>query len=280
MRIGVALVALALAACPKEPAARAPGEREVVLPRPPSPMGGTGACAPDLARCPVDGCAAPASPHAHLNRLKRSTTADDGKTIAFEGATPVTVEHLKRLQAAADRVLPARRDRELTLEDRRAIARLELGDLVAGEGSVVRVAGYIAPSGRSRFAGAHEGGEESANCRLGAPNVDFHVPITASARGEDECHGIVVEIIPQGRDAHPRWTIAALRDLAQKRRLVLFVGRLFYDNEHAVRSDCTAQHEKEPRRASLWEVHPVVEMYLCADDACTADSARAWTKFD
>jgi hypothetical protein len=214
-----------------------------------------------------------------LNRAKRTTTTPSGELIRFADATPITIFHMRRLEVEADRVLPKRADR--TIDDRRMISRFDLGDCAIGEGSAVRVAGYIAPSGRSSTAGAHEGSVESVNCRLGtSANADIHIPITAGAKNEDECHGVVVEMIPQGRDAHPGWTVAALRDLAKKRRLVLFVGRLFYDNEHLVRPDCAAPHVQQPKRASLWEVHPVIEMYVCKDDACTANSAQGWTKID
>ena len=146
----------------------------------------------------------------------------------------------------------------------------------------LRVAGYIAPSGRSQIAGAHEGGAETVNCRLARPSAvhDLHIPVTAAARGEDECHGVVVEMIPQGRDAHPGWTVGALRELAKSRRLVLFVGRLFFDNEHKVRPDCAIPNVRQPKRMSLWEVHPVAEMYVCPDDSCSASARGGWQRVD
>jgi hypothetical protein len=291
------LASFALAACaaraeaPRPPPPAPPAEEDET--EPDEPQASTGACAPDMAHCPLDGCASPGSPHASLNRAKRTTTTAAGERIRFADATPISIEHMRRLQIEADRALPKRADR--AIEDRRVIERFDLGDCAIGEGTAVRLAGYIAPSGHSNVgapgsakaptsrpkpqgvAGPHEGSVESVNCRLGtSANVDIHIPITAAAKGEDECHGVVVEMIPQGRDVHPGWNLATLHDLAKKRRLVLFVGRLFYDNEHLVRPDCSASHVQQPKRASLWEVHPVVEMYVCKDDTCTADSARGW----
>jgi hypothetical protein len=219
-----------------------------------------------------------------LNHLKRTTTLDDGGKIGWEAAMPIGFSHLRALQAHADRVLPKRSDRELTEEDRRMLRRVALGDVTVGEGDAVRLAGYIAPSGHSQTAGAHEGSLESVNCRVRAEPalsaLDFHIPVTAAARGEDECHGAVVEMIPQGREQHPGWTLPALRDLAKRRALVLFVGRLFYDSEHLVRDDCSKPHVAQPKRMTLWEVHPVVEMYVCKDDGCTAASKEGWRRVE
>ena len=245
------------------------------------PRAAAGPCVDELSKCTLDGCAAPGTPHALLNHLKRTTTTEDGSSIAFASATPIKVAHMKRLQKEAENVLPQRDNRELDAEDRKKLTKFDLGDCVVGEGSAVRVAGYVAPSGHSRSAGAHLGAEESVNCGLGgSANVDFHIPITAAAHGEDECHGVVVEMIPQGRPDHPGWTLEALHDLATKRRLVLVVGRLFYDNEHLVRATCSGPPLDQPKRASLWEVHPIVEFYVCKDAACSAASAKGWQKID
>lgn len=251
-------------------------------------------CASSLAACSLDGCEKAGSAHALLNRLKRRTTDAGGNAITFDAATPVTVADMVALQARAEeRALASRRGLELTAAQRESLRHLGAGGLPIGEGDAVRVAGYIVPAVPGvRASGAHEGGPESVNCRVpkppGAPGWtvhDFHIPVTdrpvTLASGVTECDGVVVEMIPQGRDAHRRWLLKTMTDAAIHRDLVLFVGPLFYDNEHAPNPDCAHSVDRQPRRASLWEVHPVVEFYVCASgEMCKVTSKDGWQRID
>jgi hypothetical protein len=69
-----------------------------------------------------------------------------------------------------------------------------------------------------------------------------------------EFEGIVVEMIPQSRRA--KWTSANVRKLRGK--LLLIEGGLFYDNLHFVNGDAANPVPRQPKRFSLWEIHPVV----------------------
>jgi hypothetical protein len=189
----------------------------------------------------------------------------------------VTFDVLRSLHALADGLVGQKR--ALDEEERKKLAALKVGALTLGEGSAVRLAGYVAPRGHGASSGTHPGGIESVNCRLTKDEWrDLHIDVMPRA-DVTECDGVVVEMIPQGRDAHPRWTVAELDRLATEKKLVLFVGPLFYDNEHRIRPDCSVR-ASEPKRMSLWEIHPVVELWVCDDGACTADAARGWKRFD
>jgi hypothetical protein len=236
-------------------------------------------CKPDLAACAADGCESPGSPHALFNNIKRRTTAGDGAAITFDTASPMTLQTMRLLQGKADSLVG--QGRLLPADDRKKLVSFDVEGQRLGEGSAVRVAGFLAPHGRAPFSGAHLGGIESVNCRLTKEEErDIHIPLTPGANGDTECDGVVVEMIPQGRSAHAQWTTPHLHLLAKEKRLVLFVGPLFYDGEHKVRADCTVIGD-QPKRMSLWEVHPVIEFYVCDDgDACRATSRNGWRKVD
>lgn len=245
-------------------------------------------CAASLDQCPSDGCAHAGSPHALLNRLKRRTTDAAGAAINFDSALPVAIDDLVSLQARAEAAVGSSTPgQQLTHVERDKLRDLHLGARAIGEGTAVRVVGYIAPAGGSKSAGAHEGGAESVNCRVPKPADapartvhDFHIPVT-SKPGLSECDGVVVEMIPQGRGDHPTWTLSTLKDVAAQKQLVMFVGPLFYDNEHVPNPDCGHLISGQPKRASLWEVHPVVELYVCTNGtSCQAGSRAGWKRLD
>jgi hypothetical protein len=236
------------------------------------------ACKPDLAHCTPIGCAKPRSPHALFNELKRRTKDATGDDITRGNARTITFEQLHALQSAADALLPEPKD--LTKEQRDQLVALHVPGGTFGEGTGVRLVGFIAPDNGSPSSGAHEGGIESVNCRLTKPEErDVHVPVVASPE-HTECEGVVVEPIPQLRAEHPSWATGPLRQLAQQKKLVMFVGPLFWDNEHKVNPDCGHPRTGQPRRMSLWEIHPVTELYVCDSGTCTADDKTGWRKVD
>jgi hypothetical protein len=54
------------------------------------------------------------------------------------------------------------------------------------------------------------------------------------------------------------------------------VGGLTYDNEHLVNGD--AQHPKsgQPKRISLWEIHPITAFYVCGTGTCDPARTEQW----
>jgi hypothetical protein len=183
---------------------------------------------------------------------------------------------------------------ELFAVQRETLKRIGVaGGVTLGEGAAVRLAGYMAPPAhRHKNAGVHEGHAESVNCRVPKPADapswtvhDFHIPVTMKPitpdGGVTECDGVVVEMIPQGRADHPHWLLETLTEAARNKQLVMFVGPLFYDNEHVPNPDCTRLVPNHPKRASLWEVHPVIEFYVCTNgDRCSVGSKVGWQKVD
>jgi hypothetical protein len=234
-------------------------------------------CAADLEHCPVEGCAQPGSPHALLNTLKRRTTTADGRKISRASAVTVSFDVLRALEREAAALVGEKRD--LDEAERSKLAAIAVGAQKVGEGTAARLVGYVAPRGRGRSSGTHAGGIESVNCRLeDEAQRDIHINVMPRPDAT-ECDGVVVEMIPQGRGEHPRWNADELDRLAKDQKLVMIVGPLFYDNEHRVRPDCTIK-SSEPKRMSLWEIHPVIEVWVCERNGCTADAPRGWKRFD
>jgi hypothetical protein len=72
------------------------------------------------------------------------------------------------------------------------------------------------------------------------------------------------------------WDVMTLNRLHTAQAQVLLVGGLTYDNEHFVNSD--PQHPKsgQPKRISLWEIHPIIGFYVCATGTCDPAHTEQW----
>jgi hypothetical protein len=130
-----------------------------------------------------------------------------------------------------------------------------------GEGKPVVLQGFV-------FAAAQEG-EESVNCGKAVPNAavdhDIHISIVDSASNTNECSGIVAEMIPHHRPT--AWTPSALTAVAKAHLMVRVTGQLMFDSSH---TPCVAGAAiaGDPKRASLWEVHPIYRFEVCPSGKC------------
>jgi hypothetical protein len=242
-----------------------------VVQPPPAPKAGTIAeaapkCAANLAACSADGCSPSGTSHASLNRQKRLFATGDTTILTFGDFDTLqsNVESVVELgQEVADR----------------SVLKSQLNGI--GEGSAVRIVAFLALGGL----GPHPNTGESVNCNLtGATNNDFHIPVVEEA-GQDEFHGIVVEMIPQGQDSPKRnagWTIAKLQTLLTSGSMVRITGQLFYDNAHFPNSDPSHPIKGQPMRFSLWEIHPISAFEVCkrADNSCDISNDSDWTPLE
>lgn len=159
-----------------------------------------------------------------------------------------------------------------------------------GEGSIFGVVGYL-------YAVEPEGAE-SSNCQLAKDppdfqDVDYHIfigfdPEVAkklrsgqSITSAEKHQSIVVEMTPHYRDAfHQEWTVAAVKEVLGQQVKVL--GQLMVDNEHFVAGQDCGVDPTNARcwRASVWELHPVIDFASCSTGAgtCSATSSvSVWT---
>ena len=148
----------------------------------------------------------------------------------------------------------------------RSLKNIPTFDGARGEGDLVRLSAYLTL--------ARDEGPESVNC-AGNDGTDIHISIGPKSPTQSEYAGIVAEMIPQ----LPRpagWNSTTLNRLAGKQ--VLVVGGLTYDNEHFVNDNAAAPKKGQPKRFSLWEIHPITAFFVCpAGDGCDPANMSQWT---
>lgn len=130
-----------------------------------------------------------------------------------------------------------------------------------GEGNLVVLRGFV-------LIARQEGGE-SVNCGKNVPNQadyhDIHISVVPSADETDECNGVVVEMSPHHRPAE--WTAGNVEKLAHTP--VRVTGHLFFDSSHVPCSDGQGA-PGNPKRFSLWEIHPIYQFEVCTGN-CDAE---------
>jgi hypothetical protein len=130
-----------------------------------------------------------------------------------------------------------------------------------GEGNLVTLQGYVLI--------ARQEGSESVNCGKKVPNTpayhDIHISIVDAATNTDECSGVVVEMTPHHRPAS--WTQENIQSVTAKHLLVRVTGQLMFDSSHTPCASGVAV-QGDPRRASLWEVHPIYKFEVCPLSTC------------
>jgi hypothetical protein len=166
-----------------------------------------------------------------------------------------------------------------------AVISAKLKDL--GEGSIYGVVGYL-------YAVEPEGAE-SSNCQLAKDppdfrDVDYHIfigfdPAVAeklrsgrAITSAEKHQSMVVEMTPQYREAfHQEWTVPAVKEVLGQQVKVL--GQLMVDNEHFVAGQDCGVDPTNVRcwRASVWELHPVIDFTACQAGNCNATSSAGWT---
>jgi hypothetical protein len=138
-------------------------------------------------------------------------------------------------------------------------------DGVRGEGDLVQLSGYLTVT--------RDEGAESVNC-AGNDGTDIHINIGPKTLSPSEYNGIIAEMIPQ----LPRpigWDSTTLNRLTGKQ--VLLMGGLTYDNEHFVNDNPAAPKSGQPKRISLWEIHPITAFFVCpAGDGCDPANNSQW----
>ena len=208
------------------------------------------------------GCSQANSAHGLANELKR--------TVPPEGApTTLNFDTFSQLQSAAVGLVD--QGVEIPPADRDQIKNIETAEGTVGEGSRVRLMAFLS-------AGTpHANTGESVNCNLKTEaNNDIHISVSES-KNASEFEGIVVEMIPQDRPT--KWISMNVRKLRGK--LLLIEGGLLYDNLHFANGDAANPVPRQPKRFSLWEIHPVVSVKICkkADNQCDPDRASDWKAF-
>jgi hypothetical protein len=178
---------------------------------------------------------------------------------------PFTLDDARSLQNFIDNTFADARTTKTKFEPTRMLRNIATFDGSMGEGDLVRLSAYLVI--------ARDEGSESVNC-AGDDGTDIHLSFGPKSTHPTEYDGIVAEMIPQ----LPRpagWDSITLNRLAGKQ--VLVVGGLTYDNEHLVNDNAASPKSGQPKRFSLWEVHPITAFYVCpAGDGCDPAQLGQW----
>jgi hypothetical protein len=218
-------------------------------------------CKQSLSACPSRGCAAAGSHRALINQTKRAWPPQGSANV-------LALDDFTALQTQADKLFKQRTPLDKDARGLLKNMRIPSSGEHVSEGDLVQVAGYIV--------GVHANPGESVNCGLtGQRNGDYHIVI-ARQPNHSEFRGIVVEMIPQRRAAE--WTKAKVDSLAGEQRQVLIRGQLMYDNMHLVNKDPANPKGGQPKRFSLWELHPVTEIHVCPAVACDPSGTSGWQR--
>ena len=141
-----------------------------------------------------------------------------------------------------------------------------------GEGHVVLFEGFVFH--------ARQECKETVNCGAAPPNVnashDIHIALLEQprktqtsdpkpAQDKEECMGFVAEMIPHHRPAE--WTACNVNDVADKRLRVRVTGQQFFDGSHVPCKNDVPQGSN-PKRVSLWEIHPIYSFEVCPSGDC------------
>lgn len=195
-----------------------------------------------------------------LRNLAKRWMALDTAPVAL------TVADFARLQKSADNDATSHKHNraQLTLMD------VHAGAIAVSEGDRVSLSGFLNRVDDGAVV-------ESVNCGISKSKTkdgrDIHINIGPAPNG-DEFAGVVVEIIPQlpvedwpVKVAHAN-AKAALKRVMKAGLRVLAIGSLTYDNEHLVNAVKAHPKGGQPKRLSLWEVHPVLDLYVCPAGVC------------
>lgn len=121
-----------------------------------------------------------------------------------------------------------------------------------GEGQYVSYVAFIKNAHYSDVAAG-----EAVNCNIpGDATNDIHIVLLKDPT-DDECLSTTAEMSPHYRP--PDWTDKNLMT-ASAGHPVRVRGQLFFDGSH---TPCSGSSSPNPKRASLWEIHPVYSVDVC-----------------
>jgi hypothetical protein len=149
------------------------------------------------------------------------------------------------------------------LPDRSVVKKL-------GEG---RYVSFIAFIKNAHYSDVSAG--EAVNCNIpGRATNDIHIVLMQDPKQQDECLSTTAEMSPHYRP--PGWTDKKLMK-ASAGHPVRLKGQLFFDGSHA---PCSGGSRPNPKRASVWEIHPVYSIEVCSQTSIAAcqSSAAKWTR--
>ena len=187
---------------------------------------------------------------------------------------PITYDDYTGLQKLADanglkKNLKTSRDSLVNIFDSSGGTRI-------GEGTLVQFVSFLLKASNSNVG---PGKGENVNCKLTEKDEnDIHIELTMDRSDDDPCNGVTAEMSPHFRPEE--W--GRLVDLKQFDRPIRITGPLFFDDSHA---PCHDNVRPNPKRASVWEIHPVYQLEVCNAKtkdlkACDVKNNSVWVPLD
>ncbi len=183
----------------------------------------------------------------------------------------ITIEHLKGLQAQVEKNTSINfgNENKGTRKKGPTTNRAPLRKL--GEGKLVTLKAFVLI--------ARQEGAESVNCGKNVPNAalfhDIHISLVDSTNINNECSGVVAEMSPHHRP--DSWTHANVEKVAKEKLPVRVTGQLYFDSSHFPCTGGEGAGQGNPKRVSLWEIHPIYIFEVCTAD-CDGDGK--WVDLD
>ena len=183
----------------------------------------------------------------------------------------ITIDYLKGLQAKVEknRLINFGNENKGDRKKGPTTNRAPLRRL--GEGKLVMLQAYVLI--------ARQEGAESVNCGKNVPNEplfhDIHISLVSATDIDNECSGVVAEMSPHHRP--DSWTHANVEKVAREKLPVRVTGQLYFDSSHFPCSNGESAGAGNPKRISLWEIHPIYKFEICTADC---DGAGKWVSLD
>jgi hypothetical protein len=183
----------------------------------------------------------------------------------------ITIDYLKGLQAKVEKnpSINFGSENKGTRKKGPTTNRAPLKRL--GEGKLVTLKAFVLI--------ARQEGAESVNCEKNVPDEalfhDIHISLVESSDIDDECSGVVAEMSPHHRP--DSWNHANVEKVASEKLPVRVTGQLYFDSSHFPCSNGQGAGEGNPKRISLWEIHPIYKFEVCTADC---DGAGKWVSLD
>jgi hypothetical protein len=207
--------------------------------------------------CGMSGSASASSPNGQQN-VKKNNFCVTGTPIQ------ISFDDLDRLQQIArDSSNHINYGSKGLPDDRSILGKLlPVNGKKIGEGTLVTLEGFILESHYADTLLDGFGGE-NVNCNVSDLDVnDIHIALVQPSNVSDECESVTAEISPHFRPVS--WSRFITRQdkfnlghgLPIKGAKVRITGQLFFDASHAPCHDPLGKGS-DPRRKSIWEIHPV-----------------------
>lgn len=221
-------------------------------------------------KCTIDGNAGDKTAKRLENNAKNNFCAG-GKP------RPITYDDLIKLQEESDKV-PGLRNALKTSRNGLLAIFSPTGQPALGEGTLVQFVAFVA---HARHSNVGKGKGENVNCKLTTKeDNDIHIELRMDPEDDDPCNGVTAEMSPHFRPDVWNELVRMKID-----RPVRITGPLFFDNSH---HPCHGDVRPNPKRISVWEVHPVYQFEICKDQktttlpsaACDVKTNSQWIPLD